>query len=193
MNTGTLCDICQRDKIRISLVVRLIRRMKCKINTSTDLPISIESYRSSEYTPPSASVILFDYEDYSKIIVKIRVNEELDIYMYTNDYQFGLNDITIQYIEDTRKLLVAGKRKSFVIDLIQHSVSDDFTHDLFWDITQLNNGYILETGELDCLLRDESGAILDRVPVDPPYETFFEDDGIRFESIVYGTTKLKYP
>ncbi|WP_410769486.1 hypothetical protein [Fontibacillus sp. BL9] len=167
--------------------------MKCKINTSTDLPISIESYRSSEYTPPSASVILFDYEDYSKIIVKIRVNEELDIYMYTNDYQFGLNDITIQYIEDTRKLLVAGKRKSFVIDLIQHSVSDDFTHDLFWDITQLNNGYILETGELDCLLRDESGAILDRVPVDPPYETFFEDDGIRFESIVYGTTKLKYP
>ncbi|MHA0858398.1 hypothetical protein [Paenibacillus sp. CMAA1364] len=101
--------------------------------------------------------------------------------------------MTIFCLEDTQTILIGSKKKSCAINLITRTVEYEFSHCLFWDFTELKNGLILETGELDCMLRNINGKIIAQVPVDPPYEIFHEEDGIRFESIVYGTTYLKYP
>jgi hypothetical protein len=141
----------------------------------------------------SDSIIFYDESDSTDTLVQIIVDDFENIYCYLNSSDFGVNDLTVFCLEDTQTILIGGKKKSCNINLTTRSVENEFSHCLFWDFTKLKNGLILETGELDCLLRDINGIIIGQAPVDPPYEIFYEEDGIRFESIVYGTTYLKYP
>jgi len=62
---------------------------------------------------------------------------------------------------------------------------------LFWGFSRQQN-YILETGELDCFLYTLDGKKVSNAAVDPPYEMEVTDQGIKFTSIVVGTTWLRY-
>ena len=60
-------------------------------------------------------------------------------------------------------------------------------------ICSRSRGYVLEQGELACYLRAETGEVLAEAPVDPPYDLFETDEGIRFESICVGEQWLRFP
>ena len=62
---------------------------------------------------------------------------------------------------------------------------------LFWSLSR-HKEYVLETGELECFLYSLSGEKVSSTAVDPPYEMEVTDNGIKFESIVLGSTWLRY-
>ncbi len=126
-------------------------------------------------------------------LIEIVIDNQVLINFFINEDHYGECDIAIFSLSERIRILLAGKKKSCRINLLDGTVDNVFEHFLFWAFILLDNGLIFEQGELDCLLRDKEGNILDQVPVDPPYEVHYELDGIRFESIVYGTTKLIYP
>jgi hypothetical protein len=106
----------------------------------------------------------------------------------------GLCDLTILFVEETRRLFLGGRRLSSVVDLDRGTVDHPFEHCLFWGFDRVTRpGFILETGELDCLFRALDGRVLGHVPVDPPWESLVEPGGIRFESIVHGSQFLAFP
>ena len=106
----------------------------------------------------------------------------------------GLCDLTILFVEETRRLFLGGRRLSSVVDVARGVVEHSFEHCLFWGFDRsARPGFVLETGELDCLFRALDGRVLGQVPVDPPWETFVEHGGIRFQSTVYGSQFLEFP
>jgi hypothetical protein len=116
------------------------------------------------------------------------------ILVRTPPWSSGLADLTLMLVDETGRLFVGAKRTSCVVDLERRMVAHAFDHCLFWGFDRTTRpGWILETGELDCLFRALDGRVLTQVPVDPPWESVVEADGVRFQSIVHGTTFLKFP
>jgi hypothetical protein len=116
------------------------------------------------------------------------------ILLRTPAWSTGLADLTLMFVGETGRLFLGAKQISCVIDLARGEVAHVFEHFLFWGYSRaVRPGWILETGELDCLFRALDGRIMGRVPVDPPWESTIEDRGIRYESIVNGVTFLEFP
>lgn len=109
------------------------------------------------------------------------------------DMSTGLADFSVLWRPATRRLFLGGKRQSCVVNVDTGTVEHVFEHCLFWGFSDGRPGYVLETGELDCLLRRDDGEIVARTAVDPPWELHHEPDGYRFESMVMGSTFLRYP
>ncbi len=142
---------------------------------------------------PDALVIYDDDISKASTVLKIIIEDYLIIYYYFEAYSSGLQDFTVLVIPETHTVLIGGKKKSCSVNMINKKTENEFEHCLFWDFSLLNNGYVFESGELDCILRDRSGKIIDKVPVDPPWESDLKDDGIRFSSTLYGETFLRFP
>jgi len=139
-------------------------------------------------------IVFYDEpEDEINKVLEIKIDESVIVNLYINGQSYGENDLAIKFLVSKEKILLAGKKRSCRINLSDGFIDNTFEHFLFWDFVLLDNGLILEQGEVDCLLRDQDGVIIDYAPVDPPYEVYYEEEGIKFESIVYGTTRLKYP
>lgn len=106
----------------------------------------------------------------------------------------GLADVTLMFVEETGLLFLGAKRTSCVVDLARGEVAHVFEHLLFWGFDRkARPGWVLETGELDCLFRALDGRVVGQVPVDPPWESTIEGSGIRYQSIVQGMTFLMFP
>jgi len=106
----------------------------------------------------------------------------------------GLVDLTVMYVEATARLFLGGQRLSCVVDVARAVVEHRFEHCLFWGFDRATRpGFVLETGELDCLFRGLDGRVLAQTAVDPPWERHVEAAGVRFESMVLGTTFLAFP
>lgn len=106
----------------------------------------------------------------------------------------GLPDLTLMYVEETHRLFVGAKWTSFVVDLAGGAVDHTFEHTMFWGFDRSTRpGFVLETGELDCLFRALDGRVLGTTAVDPPWESLVEPGGVRFQSIVHGRTFLAFP
>lgn len=106
----------------------------------------------------------------------------------------GLADVTLLYVEETGCLFLGATRTSCVVDLARAAIEHRFEHCLFWGFNRTTRpGWILETGELDCLFRALDGRVVAQVPVDPPWESTVEPQGVRFQSDVHGTTFLPFP
>jgi hypothetical protein len=82
----------------------------------------------------------------------------------------GLVDFTALWVPQTQRLFLCGKRQSCVVNIATSTVEHLFEHYLFWSSASARPGFVLETGELDCLLRQDDGQIVAQVPVDPPWE-----------------------
>lgn len=133
-------------------------------------------------------------EDISKVILHIEVDGYFLIYYHYYPFNTGLHHFTIYVRENI--IFIAGQTKSCTINMLTNKVENEFEHTLFWDFDEIREGFILESGEIDCLLRDKNGKIIDKAYVEPPYEMFEECDRIRFEfeSIIEGgRTYLNFP
>lgn len=129
-----------------------------------------------------------------RIILKLEVDGYFTIYYHYNVYPTGLQDFTV-YINGNI-IFLGGKAQSCTVDMFTNTIGNEFKHCLFWDFSDLENGLILEYGELDCLLRNDLGEIIETTYVEPPYDVFYEEDQIRFEFesvIAGGHTYLKLP
>ncbi len=94
--------------------------------------------------------------------------------------------------ETTLTLFVGAGKLAASVDLRARQIVHQHTIDLFWHFERRGR-FVVEFGELDYFLYDQNGALVDSAPVDPPYDYFDTPDGIRFESINYGSQWLKYP
>src|SRR6185312_16034182 len=73
----------------------------------------------------------------------------------------GLADLSLLYVEETHRLFVGAKSSSFVVDLARGEVEHTFEHTLFWGFDRSTRpGFVLETGELDCLFRALDGQVV---------------------------------
>jgi hypothetical protein len=116
------------------------------------------------------------------------------IALRTPSWRTGLADLTLMFVDETRLLFLGAKRMSCAVDLARSQVAHVFEHTLFWGFDRTTRpGWILETGELDCLFRALDGRVVAQVPVDPPWESTVDTHGIRFESMVNGVTFLRFP
>ena len=92
---------------------------------------------------------------------------------------------------ETEVLFLGCDKISAQVDVSNNCLINANSIDLFWGLER-HKQFILETGELQCFLYDLSGKLISSTSVDPPYEMEMNQDGIKFTSIVLGTTWLKY-
>ncbi len=160
--------------------------------TAEPILVEVCSDRSRARSDAEVHVVDGDPDDVDAVVfITLRervVRYELDTRLV------GLSDLTIMFVEETRLLFLGGRRLSCVVDLASGVVCHPFEHCLFWGFDRAARpGFVLETGELDCLFRALDGTVLARVPVDPPWESVPKPGGISFESIVQGKHFLGFP
>jgi len=176
-----------------------IENFSCPVEISDtyfeDLNTQIEKenvYLNNRFEPINIFDELMDFND-RNCEIRIIIDDYYAIRYFVNTYSTGLHDLQLFKIPDSQILLIGGKRKSLSLDLGSMQVANVYEHNLFWGFDTMND-YILEFGELNCLFRDKSGKILNSVDMEPPWECFREEDGLRFESDgLTGTTFLKFP
>jgi hypothetical protein len=96
------------------------------------------------------------------------------------------------YLPESNHLFVAAGQVSGVIDLTKASVVSIEYPFLFWSFERVSS-FVAQYGELECLLYDSRGIVLDRAQVDPPYEVSRSPERLEFKSIVAGLTTLEFP
>lgn len=101
-------------------------------------------------------------------------------------------DFQILLVPETSHLYLGGGQVSGVINLKERRIVSQESPCLFWAFERRDR-HIVEYGELECLLYDLQGQVLDRANVDPPYEVRHAAAGINFVSIVAGSTWLTLP
>lgn len=112
-------------------------------------------------------------------------------------YVFWPSDGTSQhfellYIPATQTLFVGGGAYSAAIDIDAMSVIRQNEIMLFEGF-QRHGQFVLELGELDCSLYDLHATLIDRTPVDPPYEIIKTDRGINLVSTMGHSSSLIFP
>ena len=120
-------------------------------------------------------------KSYFDLCVRIIVDGLREVHYFINDNFHGIQDLMILLIEETESLFIGGKSNSVVVDLIEGKAKEEYPHFLFWRFRFSPKGqYILDEGEVDCLLRDKYGKILNQVSVEPPYVSEYLDNGVKY-------------
>ncbi len=104
----------------------------------------------------------------------------------------GFDAFGLAYVRATDTLFVGAGRISATIHIESRRIVERNEPDVFWGHERVGT-YVLELGELECILYDPAGCVIGHAPVDPPYEYEVEDDGIRFRSIVLGERYIRFP
>lgn len=129
---------------------------------------------------PAKALSFLDSDDWNACI-RISVDDDLVILYHLRDFNSGLNDLSILYVDEVNTLFIGGKSRSLTIDLTTGKHGNVFNHFLFRGFQKLDNGYVLDYGETDCLLRKYSGEIIRAVCVEPPWEMEQKGDGVLFK------------
>lgn len=117
-------------------------------------------------------------------------NDYLTIYVFWDSHPAGVSQ-EILYVPETGVLFIGCGSVSARVCTKTSKVLGSNEVCLFWGF-QNHKNYVLETGELECFLYTQAGEKISNTAVDPPYEMEIMEAGIKFESIVLGTTWLKY-
>ena len=104
----------------------------------------------------------------------------------------GAVSFELLLVEQTGTLFLGAVSAVAVVDITTMRPVSQHRTEGFWGFER-KDAHVLELGEFNCFLYDLRGAVLGHAPVDPPYDTYETNDGIRFESIVFGTRWLRYP
>jgi hypothetical protein len=99
--------------------------------------------------------------------------------------------VGILAIESTRVLFLGAGRFLAVIDLSGSRVIHEHPLQQFWSISHQHASVIVRS-ELECFLFARDGTLCGSVPVDPPWQEHMDDQGIHFESSVYGRQYLPW-
>ena len=120
----------------------------------------------------------------------ITFNNQLEVNLFW-EFHSCAKLVEILYVPETKVLFLGCGQLSAQIDVSNSCLINTNNIDLFWGLER-HKQFVLETGELQCFLYDLSGNLISSTSVDPPYEMEVNQDGIKFTSIVLGTTWLKY-
>ena len=127
---------------------------------------------------------------HNNTLSKITFNQHLVVYLYW-EFHSCAKLVEILYVPETEVLFLGCDKLSAQVDVSNNRLINANDVDLFWGLER-HKQFILETGELQCFLYDLNGKLISSTSVDPPYEMEMNQDGIKFTSIVLGTTWLKY-
>lgn len=120
----------------------------------------------------------------------ITFNDYLTIYIFWESCSSDVSQ-EILYVPETGILFLGCGSISARVSTREIKLIDIDNVCLFWSLSR-HKEYVLETGELECFLYSLSGEKVSSTAVDPPYEMEVTDNGIKFESIVLGSTWLRY-
>lgn len=93
-------------------------------------------------------------------------------------------------IPETDKLFFGSKFYYGIIDLKLKKIDVIENCTLFWNFEKHSNTIVVIT-ELLALSLNLNGDVIDKVPIDPPFESKFFNDRIEFQSLVCGRQVLK--
>jgi hypothetical protein len=160
-----------------------------------NLSISIAHEECSSFGTPAQNILLLkSSDDNLNTLTKLDINgTDLHRVIYVHWHiGFGGEDFGVLLVEETNTLFIGAGSLSASVDLLEMKVVNQQDVMLFWSFKRVRN-WVLELGEVECFLRSQSGAVLASVEVDPPYEYFETDKGIKIETNIYGTQWLHYP
>ncbi|MES2823548.1 MAG: hypothetical protein V4732_08100 [Pseudomonadota bacterium] len=120
----------------------------------------------------------------------INYNDYLDIYLFWESHS-SAKSVEVLFVPETAILFIGCGEISARVCVKTNSIIGIERITLFWCFTRHKN-YILEMDELQCFLYALDGKKVDEVEVDPPYETEYLENGIKFESSIFGTGWLHY-
>jgi len=120
----------------------------------------------------------------------ITLNDYLTIYVYWESFSAS-ETFEVLYVPETGILFLGCGTISARVCTKESKLMDLDYICLFWGL-EMHKTFVLETGELECFLYSLEGRKISNTEVDPPYEMETTENGIKFESIVLGTTWLKY-
>jgi hypothetical protein len=126
----------------------------------------------------------------NNILTTLTFNDQLKIYVFWESFS-SAEFFDVLYIPETGVLFFGCGSVSARVCTKGSKLIDLEYVCLFWGLSRQQN-YIIETGELDCFLYTLDGKKVSSTAVDPPYEMEVTDQGIKFTSIVVGTTWLRY-
>lgn len=120
----------------------------------------------------------------------ITFHDYLTIYIFWESCSSGVSQ-ELLYVPETGVLFLGCGSISARVSTRESKLIDTENVCLFWGLSR-HKEYVLETGELECFLYSLSGEKISSAAVDPPYEIEVTDSGIKFESMVLGSTWLRY-
>jgi hypothetical protein len=165
------------------------------IFTLDNTSISVSHELCSSFGTPANDIVLLIAEHCTpNTLSRIEVDHDQTrsvIYVHWEEHTAS-ERVNLLVDEATRTLFVGAGTITATINLQTQQVVSQHTVDLFWHFERRGR-FVVEFGELDCFLYDQHGTLVAEVPVDPPYEYIDYPDGIRFESINYGTQWLNFP
>ncbi|MEI8641340.1 hypothetical protein P4S68_10730 [Pseudoalteromonas sp. Hal099] len=123
-------------------------------------------------------------------LTTLNFNDHQKIYVFWESFS-SAEFFEVLYVPETGVLFFGCGSMSARVCTKNAKLIDTEHVCLFWGLNRHQN-YILETGELDCFLYTLDGKKISSTIVDPPYEMEVTDQGIKFTSIVVGTTWLRY-
>lgn len=160
-----------------------------------NIAVSISHEECSSFGTPASGVLLLKASNCElKTLTRIEINgEQLERVIFVHwDVPLGGVGFGILLDEETATLFVGAGTISASIDFRNMRVINENVVDLFWTFKRVGE-WVLELGELECYLYTPSGSLVASVPVDPPYDYYETDEGIRFETSIYGTQWLYFP
>jgi len=156
-----------------------------------DVEILIEHQSLTDTQPyRDKDIYLESTSSQNNTLSTITINYNLVVHLF-GEFHSCTKLVEILYVPETEVLFLGCDKLSAQVDVSNNRLINANNIDLFWGLER-HKQFILETGELQCFLYDLSGKLISSTSVDPPYEMEVNQDGIKFTSIVLGTTWLKY-
>lgn len=137
------------------------------------------------------SIFIESNSSQNNTLSTVTFNDCLKVFVYWESFS-SAESFEVLFIPETGVIFLGCGEISARISTKNSNLIDINYVCLFWGIGRYKE-YVLETGELECFLYSLDGNKISSTAVDPPYEMDMTEQGIKFESIVAGTTWLKYP
>ncbi len=160
---------------------------KVKVNNAE---IKIEHEECTDPSWRRDKDIFIESNSSNNTLSTITFNDYLTIYIFWNSCSTGVCQ-ELLYVPETGVLFLGCGSISARVSTRESKLLDIGNVCLFWGVSR-HKDYVLETGELECFLYSLWGEKISSTEVDPPYEMETTKDGIRFDSIVHGSTWLRY-
>jgi len=164
-----------------------------EISTKTIIDTSEINVVHSECSDPGlykSKPLFVESNGNNNTLSVVSFNDSVEIYVYWESFE-AAKQFDIAFVPETGILFIGCGTLSVRLCTKSYKLLDISYPELFWSLKR-HKEYILELGELECFLYSLDGKQISSAAVDPPYEMEVFDHGIKFESIVVGTTWLEY-
>ena len=157
-----------------------------------DQLLSIRHVERRELTSHERDGLVLESLEDNDILTEVEVRQDTQTDLIRVHWSTAASsEFHAMYVPETQRLFLGASEMIGVVDLDQNLIVLEEYPLLFWSLERLGD-HVVIFGEIECLLCDLFGAVVDRAPVDPPYEIERTPEGILFQSIVAGSTSLRF-